>query len=189
MRSARRPDSRFHLKDGVAVKHDPENTSFPVGVVRPIVFETPDRLTEIVSWHGHIPFAFWLIDAIRPRVLVELGTHKGDSYCAFAQAVDRLQLDTACYAIDTWRGDQHAGFYGEEVLAELRQYHDPRYGRFSRLMRSTFDDAVGEFADRSLDLLHVDGMHTYEAVKHDFETWRPKLSKRGVVVFHDIDVR
>src|ERR1700688_856328 len=77
---------------------------FPEGIVRPIVFETPDRLTDVASWHGHIPFAFWVIDAMRPRVLVELGTHKGDSYCAFAQAVDRLRLSTVCYAIDTWSG-------------------------------------------------------------------------------------
>ncbi len=163
--------------------------AFPEGIVRPISFETPHRLTDVISWHGHIPFAFWIVDALRPRVLVELGTHKGDSYCAFAQAVDRLRLDTVCHAIDTWRGDEHAGFYGERIFEELRQYHDRRYSRFSRLMRSTFDDAASHFAEGSIDLLHIDGLHTYDAVKHDFETWRPKLSERAVVLLHDVDVR
>ncbi len=156
--------------------------------MRAIVFETPDRLTNADSWQGHIPFAFWIVEALRPGLLVELGTYKGDSYCAFNQAVDRLGLGTACYAIDTWRGDEHTGFYGEEVFEDLRRYHEPRYGRFSRLIRSTFDDAATAFTAGSIDLLHIDGFHTYSAVRHDFETWRPKLSARSVILFHDTNV-
>ncbi len=47
----------------------------------------PDRLVEPDAWIGHIPFAFWIIAAHRPRVLVELGTHIGNSYRRFCQAV------------------------------------------------------------------------------------------------------
>jgi GT2 family glycosyltransferase/predicted O-methyltransferase YrrM len=129
-----------------------------------------------------------LIASARPRLLVELGTHTGVSYCAFCQAVQELETGTRCYAIDTWRGDRQAGFYGPEVLADLRLHHDSRYSAFSQLLQSTFDAAVEGFEDGSIDLLHIDGCHAYDEVKHDFDTWYPKLSDTAIVLFHDTNV-
>ncbi len=140
-------------------------------------------------WTQHIPFAMFLIDLLRPRTVVELGTFTGVSYCAFCQAVKILDLDTRCYAIDNWQGDRHNGFYGDEVLQELKQHHDPLYDSFSKLIRSSFEEALPLFEDQSIDLLHIDGYHTYQAVKADFDSWLPKMSERGVVLFHDTEVR
>jgi hypothetical protein len=64
--------------------------------------------------------------------------------------------------------------------------HNRRYDGFSRLIRAEFSDARAQFADGSIDLLHIDGFHSYEAVRQDFESWLPKLSDRGVILFHDI---
>jgi hypothetical protein len=151
----------------------------------PLAFTVPEHLSEVSAWIGHIPFAFALLEMTQPRVIVELGTHKGDSYCAFCQGVMLRKLATRCVAIDSWQGDAHSIEYGPEVLQNLRAYHDPRYGSFSKLMQSDFATAAGTFDDRSIDLLHIDGLHTYEAVQQDYETWRGKMSDRGVILFHD----
>jgi hypothetical protein len=157
--------------------------------ISPVSFWPPDYAPPHSAWLEHAPFAFWLIETLRPRILVELGTHGGLSYFAFCQAVQRLQLDTCCYAVDTWKGDEHAGFYGEEVFRDVRKHNDQRYSAFSTLIRSTFDEASHHFRKQSIDLLHIDGRHFYDDVKHDFETWQPKLSNRAVVIFHDTNVR
>ncbi len=140
-------------------------------------------------WIGHIPFAFWIVEALKPKVLVELGTHTANSYFAFCQAVEGLGLNTKCYAVDTWKGDDHTGSYGEEIFATVDNYNATHYAAFSTLVRSTFDQARAHFTDGSVDLLHIDGCHTFEAVKHDFETWLPKMSAQGVVLLHDTNVR
>src|ERR1043165_6610520 len=155
----------------------------------PISFSKPLRHVPPPPWVEHIPFAMFLIDLIRPSLFVELGTHTGNSYCAFCQAIKGLNIDAKAYAVDTWKGDEQTGFYRSDVLADLHAHHDPLYGNFSRLIQSTFDEAVNHFPDGSIDLLHIDGLHTYEAVKHDFETWLPKLSPQAVVLLHDVNVR
>ena len=154
-----------------------------------VCYVKPQRLTEVNSWHEHIPFAFAIMQMVKPKIFIELGTHKGDSYCAFCQAVETLELDTACYAVDTWEGDEQSGLYGTEILENLRAYHDPLYGSFSRLIQSRFDLALDHFSDGSVDLLHIDGLHIYDAVKHDFDAWLPKMSTHGVILLHDINVR
>lgn len=153
----------------------------------PVCLEFPLWLEE-TAWAEHIPFAMFLVAALRPRVVVELGAYRGVSYCAFCQAVKSLKTETKCYAVDTWQGDAHAGLLEENVLTKLEAHHNPLYADFSRLVQSTFDEALMHFAENSIDLLHIDGFHTYEAVKYDFQTWLPKISERGIVLFHDTNV-
>lgn len=151
--------------------------------------DAPHWITHNSAWIYHIPMAPVLVKMLRPRTFVELGTFRGDSYMAFCQAVAKIGTNTHCTAVDNWRGDAHAGFYGPDILRELQTTHDPLYGRFSQLLQADFTAALAHFPDGSIDLLHIDGHHTYEAVRADFEAWRPKLSEQGVVLLHDTQVR
>lgn len=141
-------------------------------------------------WAGHIFFAYDLIRNLEPKNLVELGTFKGTSFYSFSQAVKDASLKTELFAVDTWEGDPQAGLlYGDKtyhfVIDILRKY----YGKQNtRLLRKTFLEASKEFKANSIDVLHIDGLHTYEAVKEDYETWKGKVKDSGVIIFHDIKV-
>ena len=147
------------------------------------------RPGNLGNWSAHLAFANDLIGAIRPKVIVELGTHWGESYFGFCQSISEQDLDCVCYAVDHWLGEEHAGRYSERVYEDVQQYNETYYKPFSRLVRSSFDDAALQFQSDTIDLLHIDGLHTYEAANHDFRTWLPKVKPGGIVLLHDIEVR
>lgn len=150
---------------------------------RPMILPHPS------AWLGHLPFAAWIIQEVRPRTFVELGTHHGHSYFAFCQSVVEAGLRTQCFAVDTWSGDLQSGYYGEEVFSSVSGHNEKHYESFSYLLRMSFDEAASRFADGSIDLLHIDGLHGYDAVRHDFDTWLPKLAPGAVVMLHDTAMR
>ena len=195
------PRKRHPNSGRVREKVEGKVPSAPVGAAAPLTrladresflsalsFRSPEKIVPS-AWHEHAPFAFWLVEKLGPRVLVELGTHNGFSYFAFCQAIRMAGLSTAAFAVDRWTGDEHAGFYGEEVYQGVEAYNGEQYSDISTLMRMAFADALQYFEDGSVDLLHIDGRHHFDDVKADFESWLPKLSDRAVVLFHDINVR
>jgi hypothetical protein len=117
--------------------------------------------------------------------LVELGTHFGESYFGLCQAVLENEVPCRCFAVDTWKGDRHSGFYGEEVFDEVNAYNQANYSSFSTLLRCKFEEALAGFDELSIDLLHIDGLHTYEAVSQEFHSWLPKVRPGGIILLHD----
>ena len=75
-------------------------------------------------------------------------------------SLQRLGTGTATYAVDTWEGDEHAGFYGDAVYRTVAAHNRARYAGFSTLIRSTFGEACDYFDDGSVDLLHIDGLRS-----------------------------
>jgi predicted O-methyltransferase YrrM len=164
---------------GVAINVRPSDSW-----LSPASYWMPTLLLES-AWHEHAPFAAWLIDALRPRTVVELGTHNGFSYFTWCECAARLGMETRFTAIDSWEGDEHAGFYSQTIFDSVVEINE-QYKDVSRLLRGFFSDCVSEIEDGTVDLLHIDGRHGYEDVLEDFELYLPKVSSRGVVLFHDI---
>ncbi len=141
------------------------------------------------AWTPHLHFACDLIALTRPSLFVELGTDRGESYFTFCQAASENDTGTRCCAVDTWRGDSQAGQYDETTFAQVTAYNEAHYKDFSTLLRSSFDGALGRFEPGSINLLHLDGSHDEEAVRHDVEQWLPRLRPGGLLLMHDVTVR
>jgi methyltransferase family protein len=140
------------------------------------------------SWSMHLPFAYDLMRDLAPKMFVELGVKQGESYFSFCQSAAENQINVQCYGVDSWRGDIQTGELDPEIEKEVAEYNW-RYSSFSELKVMLFSEALADFVDGTIDLLHIDGTHTYEDVKTDFESWLPKLSPNGIILFHDVMLR
>jgi hypothetical protein len=149
---------------------------------------TSELPVESSAWSGHYFFAYDLVANTKPHIIVELGTHKGNSLFSFAQAIKDLKLKTQLHGVDTWQGDEHAGYYGEEIFKTFLEIKEKYYKDVNIIPhKMLFDNASEKFEDNSIDILHIDGLHTYEAVKHDFENWLPKVNEeKGIILLHDV---
>jgi hypothetical protein len=136
-----------------------------------------------------MPFGYDIVATLRPKITVELGTQGGLSFFTFCQSIKENEIDGVCYAVDTWEGEEHTGKYDETVYQSVQEHARKEYSGFAYLMRMLFSDALNHFDNESIDLLHIDGLHTYDAVKEDFSTWYPKVRPGGVILFHDVYAR
>lgn len=142
---------------------------------------------KFAYWEGHRDFAYDLLHFVRPARLVELGSQYGCSLFTFCQAVRDFKLNTEINAVDMWSGDIGAEITGEEVYALVQKTAATYYPEVKlHLFQMRFDQALPDFADESIDILHIDGGHTFEDVERDFTTWLPKLKENGIVLFHDV---
>ncbi len=144
----------------------------------------------LTPWGGHKFFGYDLVANTNPQQIVELGTEKGTSLFTFEQAIKDLNLECKLIGIDTQEGDLNTGPYeGDKIYEGVQRILTLHFPEVKiRLIRDLFDHCLEQFDNHSIDILHIDGLHTYEAVQHDYETWKTKLSPHGVVLFHDTTV-
>ena len=141
------------------------------------------------TWVDHLPFAYDLVGVIRPKLTVELGVYNGLSFFTFCQAMVEFNVDGVAYAVDCWEGDAHTESYDDSIYQEVATHARDHYRGIAYLLKMYFNDALQHFSDESIELLHIDGLHTYDAVKEDFSNWYPKVKPGGIILFHDVMAR
>lgn len=108
--------------------------------------------------------------------VVEIGAYKGRSTWYLARA---LEDEASPYRVVSI--DPHLSGSAEHYRQTIE-----RTGIASRVdARTAFSYDLVEDFDESIGLLWIDGDHSYEAVRADFEQWFPLLAEGGFVALHD----
>ena len=149
----------------------------------------PRYLSGKSSWTGHLPFAYDLVKFLRPALLVELSTWDGDSFFTFCQSVYEHALAARCYAVGHREGQSQTAQEDDTEFSRFQDYCSDNYYEFAGLMHIDSALAVDEFGAETIDLLHLDGLRTYEVASCDFARWLPKVRAGGVVLLHNISIR
>lgn len=137
-----------------------------------------DIETLISAWKGHRQFAHKAMQIVRPNITVDLGVDRGFSLFSFAECdIGKV------YGIDSFEGDIHAGYHADAFQTVVNVILENQYKNIE-IIKGYFDDVVKDW-DKPIDILHIDGLHTYEAVKNDFDKWSPFLTEDGLLLMHD----
>jgi len=124
---------------------------------------------------------------LRPRVVVEIGTHRGGTLvCWAAVASPSAHIVSIDMPTDEWTGLGAR----EEDLARVRALLKPSQrltaiGSDSHApsTRARLDDAL---RGAPVDLLWIDGDHSYTGVKQDFEMYGGLVRAGGIIALHDV---
>jgi len=120
--------------------------------------------------------------------IAEIGSYIGASACCFGAALlsnsnkERSQL----FCIDTWQND--AMSEGSRDTWNEFKSNTSDFEKVIVPIRGYSTDVIDQIASNvsSLDLLFIDGDHSYDGVKADWDTYKGLLTKGSIVVFHDI---
>ena len=153
-------------------------TADPTAFISAAAFRVPNYSGEKSTWIDHAPFAFWLVAAQRPALIVEINSGVADSYFALCQAVQTSKLDCRCRAI---------GSDGGSTSIAATDYNELHYSGFSRLIDRPGAWPGSEQAGLAIDLLHLANFHDDEPARKAFEEWLPRLSRTAVVLVHNIN--
>ncbi len=143
---------------------------------------------DMSSWQVRTEFQqmFEHVEARNPSVILEIGTAKGATLLGWCRMASRKVV-----SVDL-PGGIHGGGYPEAKRRLYREFVADRPDVALHLIQadshqvSTRELAEQAMAGDKIDVLFIDGDHTYGGVKADFDLWSPLVRPGGLIIFHDI---
>jgi hypothetical protein len=158
------------------------------------------RPTDDNSFHGDPEVFSMLIEAIRPKLIIEVGSWKGHSANHMADMARKLDLTVRIICVDTWLGsvehwakekwrpDLHIE-HGRPTIWERFQGNTMARGNQNLIyplpMPSSQASALMRRFGVAADLIYIDGAHDYSSVRADLSGFFPLLAPEGVMFGDD----
>jgi predicted O-methyltransferase YrrM len=128
-----------------------------------------------------------VLDKMKPESVLEIGTGRtGGTLFLFSRAAS----ENATIISVALPGGEFGGCYPKWKIPLFKSFALVNQ-RIHLIRADSHDEATLEkiktvFNDKKIDFLFIDGDHTYEGVKRDFQMYSPLVKKEGVIAFHDI---
>jgi predicted O-methyltransferase YrrM len=162
------------------------------------------QLTSLPGWCDYVKAKRLLRVAVQAAALggtrgVELGVYGGRSLIALALGYQLAGRGTVI-GIDSWskddclegqQSDVDRQLWGRDTDYEALVLHTQdgirRFGvaDIARIVRKRTADAVSDFPDESIDLMHLDSNHSELTSCRDVESWLPKMAKTATWIADD----
>jgi predicted O-methyltransferase YrrM len=127
-----------------------------------------------------------LVERLKPKTILEIGTAGGGTLFLFTRVADpkatiiSIDLPGGPFGggYPRWKIPLYLSFSksGQKIYLIRRDSHDPQ----------TLEEVERILGGEKADFLFIDGDHTYEGVKKDFEMYSPLVRDGGIIAFHDI---
>lgn len=178
--------------------------------VRPLLYATdpytnlsPTFPPDLQGWDSQNAVFRTVIEARRPKLIVEVGTWKGASAIHMASICRELGLSTEIVCVDTWLGNwQHwsrkEGVGSRQDLRLVNGYPHLYYQFMSNVVSEGYSHIITPlpltgvagaklFAHYRIrpDVIYIDGDHEYESVIWDLRGWLAVLAEDGILMGDD----
>ena len=157
-------------------------------------------ISHLEGWCGYskaLHLAQIVLDR-RPDKIIEIGVFGGKSIAAMAMACQHI-YNGQCYGIDPWSkaaalegdvGDAHKEWWEKQDLDQVRKtclsnLRQLGLEDFITILRKHDKEAIGDFPEQSVDLIHEDSNHSLLTSVRTCKDWVPKLKIGGLFVMDD----
>ena len=156
-----------------------------------------ERIFNFAKKNFNKPIPFWqkkeeiimlmeILQKQKPKYVLEIGTAGGGSLFMLSQGIED---DSILISIDLPNG-QFGGGYPDNRITLYKSF--AKTSQKIKLIRKdshsleSLKSVKKILKENSLDFIFIDGDHSYDGVKKDYELYAPLVKKNGLIAFHDI---
>jgi len=122
----------------------------------------------------------------RPKVILEIGTANGGTLFLFSRFADPNAIMISIDLRNSkYRKKLYYAFEGDRQRMYLLR-GDSHSMQILRDVNGILQSCENPIAEMQIDFLFIDGDHSYEGVKKDFEMYSPMVRQGGIIALHDI---